>query len=52
MTGNVVVSQVDTLMYVLLGRAEKHVPGGGELVVTTECVTLYPRCRYNRVQFY
>jgi len=29
MTGNVVVSQVDTLMYVVLGRAEKHVPGGG-----------------------
>ena len=26
MTGNVIVSQVDALMYVVLTKAEKHVP--------------------------
>ena len=36
MTGNVVVSRVDALMYVILSKAQKHVPYG-ELVGTTEC---------------
>jgi hypothetical protein len=53
---NVVKFEVDALMYVVLSIAEKHVPYG-ELVGTTECVTLYPRCstnqgRYNRVKLY
>jgi hypothetical protein len=56
MTGNDVISEVDALMYVVLSKAEKHVPNG-EFVGTTECLTLYPRCRtnrgrYNRVQLY
>ena len=39
MTGNVVISEVDALTYVVLSKAEKHV-ACGELVGTTECVTL------------
>jgi len=51
-----ITSVVDAVMYVVLSEAEKHVPYG-ELVGTTECLTLYPRCRgsrgrYNRVQLY
>jgi len=34
MTGNVITSKVDTLMYVMLSKAEKYVPYG-ELVCTT-----------------
>ena len=33
--GNVVISEVDALMCVVLSKAEKHVPNG-ELVGTTE----------------
>jgi hypothetical protein len=44
MTGNVVTSEVDALMYVVLSRAGKHVPYG-EFVGITECITLWPRCR-------
>ena len=39
MTGNDVTSQVDFLMYVVLSKAEKHVPYG-ELISTTECIML------------
>jgi hypothetical protein len=39
MIGNVVVCYVNALMYVVLSKAEKHVPYG-ELVGTTECITL------------
>jgi hypothetical protein len=39
MTGNVVTSEIDALMYVVLSKAEKHVPYG-QLVGTTECITL------------
>ena len=39
MTGNVVISEVDALVYVVLSKADKHVPYG-ELVATTECITL------------
>jgi hypothetical protein len=39
MTGNVVISNVDLPMYVVVSRVEKHVPYG-ELVGTTQCRTL------------
>jgi len=39
MTGNVVISDVDAFLYVVLSRVEKHVHCG-ELVGTTESVTL------------
>jgi hypothetical protein len=39
MTGNVVISETDTLMNVVLSKAEKHVPYG-ELVETTVCMML------------
>jgi hypothetical protein len=39
MTGNVVISEVDAVMYVILSKAEKHVPYG-ELVGTTKCIML------------
>jgi hypothetical protein len=39
MNGTVVISDVDALTYVVLSRAERHVPYG-ELGGTTECVTL------------
>jgi hypothetical protein len=56
MTGNVVISEVDALMYVVLSNAEKLVRYG-ELVGTTECITLQTRCRtirscYKRVKLY
>jgi hypothetical protein len=56
MTGNVVISDVHALTYVVLSEVEKHVPYG-ELVGTRERLTLYPSCRtnrgrYNRVQLY
>ena len=46
LTGNIVTSEVDVFMYVVLTKAEKHVPYG-KLVGTIECITLY-----NRVQLY
>jgi hypothetical protein len=39
MTGNVIISKVDVLTYVVLSKEEKHVPYG-ELVGTTECMML------------
>ena len=39
MSGNVVISEVDALMYVVLSKAKKHVLHG-ELVGTTESITL------------
>ena len=39
MTGNVVLSEVHALTYVVLSKAEKHVPYG-KLVSTTEYITL------------
>jgi hypothetical protein len=39
MNGNVVVSEVDALTYVVLSKAEKHAPYG-KLAGTTECITL------------
>ena len=56
MTGIAVISEVVAVMYVVVSKAEKHVPCG-ELVGTTECKTLYPKSRanrrlYNRVQLY
>jgi len=40
MIGNVVISEVDALVYVVLRKAEKHVPYG-DLVGTKEGLTLY-----------
>jgi len=39
MTGNVVISKVGALMYVVLSKAEKH-KANGELVGTSECIRL------------
>jgi len=39
MTGNVVISEVDALMYVVLSKAEKH-ETYEELVGTSECIRL------------
>jgi hypothetical protein len=38
LTGIVVISKADGLMYIVLSKAEKHVPCG-QLVCTTECIT-------------
>jgi len=56
MTCKVVTCEVDALLYVVLSRAEIHVPYR-QLFATIQCVTLYPRfCtsrgRYNRVKLY
>jgi hypothetical protein len=56
MTGNVVISDADALMYVVLSKAEKHMPYG-QLVGIRECIALYPMCHtnrshHNRVQLY
>jgi len=40
MFGHVVVSEVDVHMYVVLSKAKKKHVHYGELVGTTECVTL------------
>jgi len=37
--GNVVISEVNAVMYVVIGKACKHVPCG-KLVGTFECLTL------------
>jgi hypothetical protein len=39
MTVNVVISEEEALVYVVLSKAEKHMPYG-ELVGTTECITI------------
>ena len=38
-TDNIVITEVDALMYVVISKAENHVPYG-ELAGTTECMTL------------
>jgi hypothetical protein len=38
MIGNVVISKVDSPMYVVLSEAEKHLPHGN-IVGTTKCIT-------------
>jgi hypothetical protein len=47
MTGNVVISERDALVYVVLSKEEKHVPYG-ELVCSTECIMLKTRCCTDR----
>jgi len=47
MFSNVVISEVDALMYVVLSKAEQHVPYG-KLVGTTECLILKSMCHTNR----
>jgi hypothetical protein len=44
MTAKIVINEVGVLVYNVLSKEEKHVPYG-ETVGTTECTTLYPRCR-------
>jgi len=39
MIGIIVISEVHALVYVVLSKAENHVPYG-ELCGTTECITL------------
>ena len=39
MTGNVVIFEVDALMYVVLSKAEKYA-SYGKLIGTKECTTL------------
>jgi len=39
MTGNVITSEVDALMCVVLSTVEKHIPYG-KLGGTTECIIL------------
>jgi len=39
MTGNVVISEEDALMYIVLSKAEENLPYR-ELFGTTECMTL------------
>ena len=56
MTGNVIISEVDALVYNLLSKAEKHMPYG-KLVCTRESMMLQMRChtnrgRYNQVQLH
>jgi hypothetical protein len=41
--GNVIISEVDALMYVILSMVEKQGPYG-ELVGTRDCSMLYLRC--------
>ena len=43
----VVISEIDVLTYVVLSKAEKHVPYG-ELVGTTECIKLAEMLHYPR----
>jgi hypothetical protein len=39
MTGNAVIRDIDALMYVVLSRADIHVPYG-EIFGTKKCITL------------
>jgi hypothetical protein len=48
-TGNVVINQAVAVMYVVLWKAEKLVLYV-HLVGTTECLTLYTRCRKSEVE--
>jgi hypothetical protein len=48
MTGNVVISEVDARMYVILSKAVEHV-SYGELVGTREYITLQTRCRKTEI---
>jgi len=50
MIGNVVISEVDARMYVVLSVTEKHVPKG-KLVGTSACLTQYPRRRTNQGRY-
>lgn len=50
MTGNVIISEVNALMYVILRKAKEHV-SYGELVGTKEGVMLQPGCRTNRGRY-
>jgi len=51
MTGNVVISEVRAVMYIVLSKPEKHV-SYGKLVSATIFMALQMKCRTNRVQLY
>jgi hypothetical protein len=51
MTSNVVISEVNDLMYVVLIKEGKHVRCG-KLVATTDCITLQTKCRTNRGRYH
>jgi hypothetical protein len=42
-TASVIMSVIDALIYVVLRMAKKH-EHYGELVDTTECIMLHPKC--------
>jgi len=46
MNGNVVISEIGATACVVLSKAEDHVTYE-ESIGTTECITIYPRCRTN-----
>jgi hypothetical protein len=50
MSDNVVISEVDALMYVVLSEVEIHVPYG-KLCGTRKCLTLYLRRHINRGRY-
>jgi hypothetical protein len=50
MNGNVAICEVGATTYVVLSKAEDH-NTYGELTVTTERMTLYPRCRTNLCRY-
>jgi hypothetical protein len=50
MTANVIIAVKDLFMYAILSNTEKHVQYG-ELIGTTECITLYPSFRTNRGRY-
>jgi hypothetical protein len=47
-TGDVVISEVDAVTYVVLSKAAKHMPYGQSVGITL-CITFYPKCRKNEV---
>jgi hypothetical protein len=49
-TGNVITSEVNALRYVILTKAEEHMPYG-ELVGTTKSVMIQLGCRTNRGRY-
>jgi len=48
MTDDVVISEIVACMYVVLSKAEEHVPYG-ELVGTRGYIALYTRCRKTEI---
>jgi hypothetical protein len=49
-TGNVVISEVDALMCVVLITVEKRMPNA-KLVGATECMSAWPRCHTSQSHY-